>query len=155
MFHYEVLTEEQAMAERFQLMKEGVYEAVVHTSMDTLSKGSNNNMMDMTLRVFDEQGKEHDIRDFLVFTKGMMWKIIHFAESAGLMNEYNAGKLCSAIVVDKVVKVKVSIEKGKEIPADKLKGKAPGTCYSDKNKIEDYVSNEDNDNKIKEDEIPF
>lgn len=154
MFNYEVLTEEQAMQERFQLIKEGVYEAIIASAKDSMSS-SNNHMMDMTVRVFDEQGKEHDIRDFLVFTKGMMWKVIHFAESAGLTKEYQSGTLCSEIATGKIVKVKVSVEAGKEIPLDKLKGKPAGTCYSDKNKIEDYLPNHDNANKIKDDDIPF
>ncbi len=143
MFHYEVLTEQEAMQERFQLLKEGEYDAVITASSDTKSANSGNSMMDMTVSVYDAQGKTHDIRDFLVFTKAMMWKIVHFSDSAGLLPEYEQGKLCSQVAIDKRVRVKVLIEEGNEIPQDKLKGKPLGSKYPDKNKIDDYVKKED------------
>jgi hypothetical protein len=157
MFKYDVYTEEQAMAGRFQLMKEGVYDAVVTASQDTQSK-TGNAMMDITLSVYDESGKTHDIRDFLVFTKGMMWKVVHFADSAGIMKEYEEGKLCSETAINKSVKVKISMEQGREIPEEKLQGKASGSRYPDKNKVEDYVKNEDKKIELNpelDDDIPF
>ena len=100
-------------------------------------------MMDMTVSVYDENGLAHDIRDFLVFTPSMMWRVIHFANSADLMTEYESGKLCSDCVIERSVKVKVIVEQGSEIPQDKLKGKQPGSKYPDKNKIDDYIKKDD------------
>jgi hypothetical protein len=140
MFNYEVLTEQEAMAERFQLLKEGEYDALITSSMDKTSTNSGNPMMDMTVTVYDEKGKSHDIRDFLVFTKPMMWKIVHFSDSAGISKEYQNGVLCSKYALNKHVKVKVGIEEGRPIPAEKLNGKSLGSKYQDKNKIEDYLS---------------
>jgi hypothetical protein len=148
MFTYEVFTEEQAMAERFQLLPDGIYEAVTTASFDKKSS-SGNPMMEVHLSVWDKEGRTYEIKDFLVFTKGMMWKVIHFAHSAGLLKEYEEGKLCSDVVISEIVKVKVSIEPGKEIPQDKLNGKPVGSKYFDKNRIEDYLPRED---KI---DIPF
>jgi hypothetical protein len=143
MFHYEVLSEQEAMQERFQLLKEGEYDAVITASQDTLSATSGNPMMDMTVSVYDAQGKSHDVRDFLVFTKAMMWKVVHFANSAGILKEYEEGKLCSQVATGRNVRVKIVVEPGSEIPEDKLKGKLLGSKYPDKNKIEDYVKKED------------
>ena len=163
-FHYQPMSEQEAMAERFQLLKEGVYEAVITASQDTTSsKGSP--MMDITVTVYDNNGKTHDVRDFLVFTKPMMWKIVHFAESAGIEKQYAEGKLCSELAINKTVMVKVTVEQGSEIPHDKLKGKPAGTRYFDKNKIDDYVK-KDKSNMSKthdektpppfaDDDIPF
>ena len=120
MFHYEVYTEQQANQERFQLLKEGEYDAVIASSVDKTSANSGNPMMDMTISVFDETGKQHDVRDFLVFTKAMMWKVIRFSQAAGLTKDYEAGKLCSEVAIGNRVRVKVAIEQGSEIPADKL-----------------------------------
>jgi hypothetical protein len=139
MFHYEVYTEQQANQERFQLLKEGEYDAVIASSVDKTSANSGNPMMDMTISVFDADGKQHDVRDFLVFTKAMMWKVIRFSQAAGLTKDYEAGKLCSEVAIGNRVRVKVSIEQGSEIPADKLKGKPAGSRYPDKNKIDDYI----------------
>ena len=138
MFQYDVMTEAEAIQERFQLLKEGEYDAVITASTDKQSS-SGNPMMDMTLQVFDAEGKAKDVRDFLVFTKGMMWKVINFSDSAGLKQAYEDGKLCSEVAVGNRVRVKIAIEEGGIIPEDKLKGKPAGTRYSDKNKIEDYV----------------
>lgn len=161
MFQYDVLTEQQAMAERFQLIKEGEYDAIITASQDTKSSNSGNPMMDMTVTVYDTNGKPHDIRDFLVFTKAMMWKVVHFANSAGILKEYEEGKLCSQVAIDKHVRVKVVVEEGKEIPIDKLKGKPIGSKYPDKNKIDDYVKKEDQkplenrNNNFADDDINF
>jgi len=161
MFSYQVYSEEQAMQERYQLLKKGEYEGYVKESIDKMSS-SGNPMMDMTITVYDESGRSYDIRDFLVFTKPMMWKIVHFAKSSGLLQEYMKGKLCSDLVKNKRVRVKINLEEGREIPLDKLKDKPQGSKYPDKNKIEDHLVNNsvivthENKNEIIEDEdIPF
>ncbi|MCF1193213.1 DUF669 domain-containing protein, partial [Mangrovimonas sp. AS39] len=130
MFVYDVMSEQEAIEERFQLLKEGEYDAVIAASQDKTSH-SGNPMMDVTLQVFDAQGRARDVRDFLVFTKGMMWKVIHFADSAGLLKQYEEGKLCSEVAIGNRVRVKITVEEGNEIPADKLKGKPAGSKYPD------------------------
>jgi uncharacterized protein DUF669 len=164
-FSYEIMSEQDAMNERFQLLKEGIYDAVITASQDTTSTNSGNHMMDMTVTVYDKNGKTHDVRDFLVFTKAMMWKVVHFADSAGMLKEYEEGKLCSETAINKRVMVKIVVEQGSEIPQDKLKGKPLGTRYFDKNKIEDYIKkgekgakgvpNGDTPPPFTDDDIPF
>ena len=143
MFVYDVMSEQEAIEERFNLLKEGEYDAVITVSHDKVSANSGNPMMDITLQVFDEAGKARDVRDFLVFTKTMMWKVIHFADSAGLLKQYEEGKLCSEVAIGNRVRVKIGIEEGSEIPQDKLKGKPSGSKYPDKNKVEDYIKKDD------------
>lgn len=161
-FSYEALTEQEAQEERYQLLKEGEYDAVITTSSDTISSNSGNQMMDMTVSVFDDNGKSHDIRDFLVFTKTMMWKVIHCANSAGLLKEYEDQNFCSEVVIGKRVRVNIAIEAGSEVPIDRLKGRPLGSKYPDKNKIADYVKKEDKkplisnkNNDIDDDDIAF
>jgi len=139
-FNYEVMSEQDAMNERFQLIKEGEYDAVITSSHDKHSASSGNPMMDMTVAVYDANGRAYNIRDFLVFTKPMMWKIVQFSKATHLFKEYEEGRLCSALVIGKNVRVKVSIEGGQIIPNDKLNGKSFGATYPDKNKIEYYVT---------------
>lgn len=142
MFNYTPLTLEEAIEERYNLLKGGEYDAVISASHDKQSS-TGNAMMDITLQVFDENGKARDVRDFLVFTKTMMWKVIHFADSAGLLKQYEEGKLCSEVAIGQRVRVKIGLEEGSEIPQDKLKGKAAGSKYPDKNKVEDYIKKDD------------
>ncbi len=142
MFAYQPITEQEAMAARFQLLPDGEYDAVVSASEDKVS-ASGNPMMALTLQVFDDSGKSQEIRDWLVFTPAMMWKTIHFCDSAGIMSEYETGKLCSDIVFEKRLRVKIVREQGNVIPPDKLKGKPMGSLYPDKNKVDDYVKKGD------------
>jgi len=139
MLNYTVMDEAEAMQERFQLLPKGEYDAVIVKSEDKVSSNSGNPMMDMTLHVYDAQGHEHPVRDFLVFTRTMMWKAIHCAESAGVIDQYKSGRLCSNIIQCKTVRIKLGIEEGKEIPEDKLGDRSPGDKYPDKNKVEDYI----------------
>ena len=139
MFAYPVMDEEQAMNERFQILKAGEYDAVVQTSEDKVSANSGNPMMDITLSIYDAEGNTHPVRDFLVFTKSMMWKVIHCANSSGLANIYQQQKFCSLALLGRRVRVKLGIEEGKEIPHDKLNGKPSGSKYNAKNKVEDYI----------------
>lgn len=141
MFDYDVMEEEEAMQERFQILKEGEYDGIIEQSEDTVSASSGNPMMAMTLNVFDQEGRPHSIKDYLVFTKNMMWKVIHCADSAGLSEQYKQKKFCSNTAIGKSVRVRIGIESGKLIPEDKLNGKAFGSKYPDKNKVEDYLKN--------------
>ncbi len=161
MFDYDVLSIDESMQERFQLLPDGEYEAVIDKSEDKISS-SGNPMMDMHLSVYDKEGRTHSVRDFLVFTKGMMWKVIHCAESAGILSEYESKKFCSATIHGRNVRVRVVTEKGSLIPDEKLNGKAPGARYPDKNKVEDYVINSGKaepvvvkDESFDDDELPF
>ncbi len=159
-FTYDVLTESEAMQERFQLLKDGEYNAIIASSDDKMSKNSGNPMMDMTLSVYDENGHIHTVRDFLVFTKSMMWKIVHCADSAGLSKEYLDQKFCSDIIVGKSVRVKITTEEGSEIPLPNLNGKAIGSRYPSKNKVDDYIGtlakhSVKSEDKFEDDDIAF
>lgn len=163
MFDYEVMTEQDAMKERFQLMKDGEYDAVVDKAEARISANSGNPMMELNLTVYDEEGKPHQIRDFLVFTKNMMWKAIHCADSADLTKEYEEKKFCPELIQGKGVRIKVSTQEGSVIPQDKLKGKAIGSRYPDKNVVDDYVKKDEQkplakpveDDPFGQDQIPF
>lgn len=158
MFSYEVLTEEEALKERFNILPDGDYDAVVIAAENRLSSNSGNPMIDITLQVFDENGSSQDVRDFIVFTKKMMWKVIHFATSANLMEAYQDQKLSAEVVIGSRVTVKIKTESGGLIPDYKLKGKLPGARYPDKNKVDDYIKTEGEKrelkpNKLQENEI--
>jgi len=137
-FSYDVMTEEQAEQERYQLLEPGDYSAVIVKSVDTQSS-TGNPMMDMYLDVYDNEGRTHTVRDFLVFTKSMMWKVLHCAESACVLPEYQQQRFCSNTVINKMVRVKIGVEEGRIIPEDMLKDKPPGSKYPAKNKVADYL----------------
>jgi len=141
MFPYDVMTEEQAMQQRFSLLKAGDYDAVVIHSEDKTSS-SGNPMMTVKLSVYDEAGLTHDLVDYLVFTPKMMWKVIKCAQSAGLQKEYDSQQFCSEVLMDRTIRVKIDVEEGKLIPDEKLGDKAPGARYPDRNIVKEYLPND-------------
>jgi hypothetical protein len=135
---YRALNEEDVMKARFDLMEDGDYDAVVKSSIQSMSR-SNNVMADMSVSVFDKAGNAHDIRDFLVFNVKMLWKIKHFCDSSGQEKIYADEKFTPEMAANQHVRVRIRTQKGNEIPFEKLNGKPVGSCYPDKNVIEDYL----------------
>lgn len=158
MFSYQPLSEQQCNEARFQLLKDGVYEAVVKKAEYQESK-SGNPMFKLTLDVFDDKGTVFFITDYLVFTPQMMFKIKHFCDSADLKEEYESGRFCHPdLAVQRNVFVKIKTQKGKEIPDEKLGDKPKGSLYPDKNIVDDYVLIDKMRHKEDEpfnDEVPF
>ena len=142
MFDYEPMSEHDALNARFQLMKDGEYDAVIDKAEARMSSGGNN-MIAIELSVYDSLGKPNAVRDFLVFTSNMMWKAIHCADSAGLAKEYEEKKFSPDILPGRNVRVIIATQLGNEIPSDKLNGKPPGARYPNKNVVEDYVKKSD------------
>lgn len=154
MINYQVMTEEEATAERFKLLQSGDYDATIDNAIDKVSQKSGCPMIEINFSVYDKNGKSYSIKDWLTFQPNMMWKIIKFCKSANLMDEYNSQKLCADTVRGKNIRVRVSIDKGIEIPIEKLNGQPEGSCYPDRNKIIDYIIIKPNSVKPIED-IPF
>jgi len=138
MYEYDPMSEEEAQRARFELLDDGEYDALVIRSEPKMS-ASGNSMADMTLTVYNAEGKGFDVRDFLIWTSKMMWKLKHFCESAKLEQEYLDKKFRPELAQDRYVRVKIRRRTGNPIPADKLNGKPPGSVYPDKNEIEDYL----------------
>ena len=160
MFDYEPMSEQDAMKARFQLLEDGEYEAVIEKAEARLSS-TGNNMIEVHLNVYDATGKPNPIRDYWVFTPNMMWKAIHGSDSAGLAKEYEERKFHPDMLPGRNVRVILGLQRGNEIPADKLNGKPPGSRYPDKNVVQDYVKKADQKavskpvDNFQDDLIPF
>ncbi len=138
-FSYDAMSEEQAQQERFSLLPEGEYEASIEKYEGKMSS-SGNRMVVFMLHVYDANGRPHELNDYIAFTPKMSWKLRHHCVSAGLEKEFMDKTWRPKMSVGKVVKVKVVVQAGSEIPADKLKGKAPGAKYPDRNAVDDYLA---------------
>ena len=135
---YKALNEEEAMEARHGKLEAGEYEGIVRESKRSMSK-QGNVMADMYISVYDKAGNIHDIRDFLVFTPKMIWKLKHFCDSSGQQKEYSSENFVPESAINKHVRVRIATRKGEEIPPDRLNGKPPGSCYPDRIVIEDYI----------------
>lgn len=129
------------------LMPKGMYDFEVTEAADKQSKAGND-MVELLVRVYDEEGKSRKLFDWLVDTDGGAFKIRHFAEATGMLAEYERGELLSHDMVGKTGRCQVLIKKDKT-------GE-----YPDKNVISDYVKSDGNaatsrTAELVDDEIPF
>lgn len=134
MFSYNPISAQQAEAARkFPMLEPGEYDFQVKKACYRLSK-SNNPMIELTVSVWDKQGKEFTIFDYLISTEKMGWKTRHFCEAVGLEKEYEDRSFNELLCQDKCGKVLITIQKGKPKP--------DGGLYPDKNVIDDYLKEE-------------
>ena len=105
--------------------KAGEYDFDVIEATDDVSKNGND-MIALKIKVYNDLGETRTVRDWLVSTDGMMYKIKHFADSTGLTKEYESGGFESFDCLNRSGKVKLRIEKG-------------SGSYPDKNTVADYV----------------
>lgn len=137
-FDYNAMTEDEVQKARFQLLDGGEYDAIVDAAThEVSSKG--NQMIKLSLSVFDPNGVIVPVFDYLVFTNQMMWKVKHFCDSAGLEKEYMDKKFDALLADRQNVRVKLIVQEGSFIPEAKLNGKPQGSRYPTKNAVEDYL----------------
>lgn len=101
----------------------GIFPAHIHTAEAQVSKkGVDMIKLDLTVYIGDKTTEKstylHPAMEVLVY---------HFCDHAGLLEEYNAGRLTADMCEGKDVMVKLGIEKGKD-------------GYADKSVIKDFVS---------------
>lgn len=86
-FSFEALSDQEIMQER-GILPEGIYNFQVIKAEKRISSAGNP-MLELKLKVWDANGKTYTVRDFLVATRKMAWKIKHFWESVGQPEKYN------------------------------------------------------------------
>lgn len=148
----EEFAKEEAEALKKLLMADGVYDfEVIDAEEKTSSKG--NDMIMLTLTVYDESGEGNKITDYLVpgSTYGNR-KIRHAAVACGLTEQYETEKLAAEDFTGRAGKLRIKIQKGtKDYPKPK-------------NTVDDYLAKDGSvvvkakpkaDKSVDEDSIPF
>ena len=124
-----------------QLLPAGDYDAVVkRAELKTSSQG--NEMIELILTCYGVGGIRSDVKDYLVFAPGALYRIKQFCESADL--DFGRGELEAEECLGRNVRVSVGISKQ--------------TGYADKNKVADYLVQVGGSFKPPDDadsEIPF
>ena len=134
------------------LLPQGIYDFMVVGVSDKPSKAGNE-MITLTLKIWDETGKEHEIKDYLL--DALAYKVRHFAEATDLLDKYNAGSIDHNDCMGKTGRVEIIIQEGQL--------KDDGSRHSNRNSVKDYILSKDKvmpkTNEITEidlnDEIPF
>lgn len=130
------------------LLPKGMYDFEIAEATEKQSKAGND-MVELVVRVYDNEGRSRKLFDWLVDSEGAAYKIRHFAEATGMLAEYEKGELRSHDMVGKTGRCQVIIKKDK------------GGEYPDKNAISDYVSGgavsapKPGPAPLVDDEIPF
>ena len=141
---------EQELAQ-MGLLPEGEYDYSVIEAKDSLSKASGKEMVEMKIAVWDKEGREHVMFDYLIESMGH--KLRHFCEANNLLDKYTAGEIHANDCRGKQGKVFIIIQKGKPNPN--------GGYYPDRNSVKDYAIHETLGQPVKvadnylNDEIPF
>lgn len=104
------VSEEEAAT--VNVFPKGEYEAVVKNAVEKTSKSSGNPMFEVDLTVYGPDGKERNVRDYLVCTDTGQAKIQRFCKAAGQWDAYQAGELCADTFKDASVRVKLKIDMG-------------------------------------------
>ena len=107
-------------------LSEGPANFEVSSAQEKVSK-SGNAMMELKLRVWDINGVEGIIYDYLVDIEQMAYKIKHFWESVEFMSVYESGNFSSDDCIGKAGKCELKWKKSKN------------TQYPDRMVIADYI----------------
>lgn len=134
---YQPKTEEEV--NNFSLCPEGVFPfEVVHAEEKLSQKG--NEMIQLKLKVFDDEGNQHIVYDFLM--EAVAFKLKHFCDAVGLAELYKSGELTDIECEGKTGKVEIGHR-----PDQKDKEKM-------RHGVKDYIVDE-SANMIEDDDIPF
>jgi hypothetical protein len=122
MFGFTPLSELECL----NLMQPGEYDFSVEKAEPKVSKKTGKDMIMLTLRVYDNLGRERVVIDHLI--DSLMYKVKHFCDSVGLEAEYAAGGFLPEICVGRSGKCKIIIDEPEE-----------GSPYQPKNAVKDYI----------------
>lgn len=132
-FNFTPKTDEEI--NRMKLLQEGKYGFLIRNATEKVSK-SGNEMIELYLEVFSNDGGSVFVSDYLVSTEKMSWKIKHFCQSISIESEYETGRINVHSIMEKQGRATIVIENNKDYPS--------------RNKVKDYIPNE---KQIKDDSI--
>lgn len=115
-------TEKQLTEEN--LIKPGIYAFDVISAAQKSSRAGND-MIEIELRIFLEDGSSRKLKDYLLAALG--FKLYHFCTLNGLSTQYTEGTVTAEDCIGRAGYVKISIR------ADK------SGAYPDQNSVSDYV----------------
>jgi hypothetical protein len=121
-FNFHPKTDEEI--ERMHLLPDGTYRFTVRNALETVSKEKGNPMVRVDLEIYGHDGGSSLMSDYLVASDKMAWKIKHFCDTLGLLEQYQKGNLEAQNLIRLEGYAQVVTEKRSEYPA--------------RNKVKDY-----------------
>jgi hypothetical protein len=112
------------------LIPDGDYDFEVISATQKNSK-ANNPMIELKLKIWDSEGKERTVFDYLMSsTDSMLYKLRHFCVATKMEQIFDSGKLTDQDCIGKSGKVRIFVQQDKS-------GK-----YQPKNAVKDYLTPE-------------
>lgn len=127
-----VTTRTEKEIEEMNLWPAGEYGFEIFEAKDTISKvkpdgTGGNEMIELKLKVFNNEGGYKILSDYLLDIDSMAFKIRHACDACGLIDRYEAGQITANDFIGKTGYLKLRVQKDK---AEK---------YPDKNTVQDYI----------------
>lgn len=118
--------EASSQASAFRNWPRGIYDFEVERAFDKVS-ATGNDMIELVLKVYNKEGHSRLVYDYLVASEATAYKLRHFANTTGMLKQYEAGELAAEDCIGKSGQCQLYVKKDK-------KGQ-----YPDKNAVSDYV----------------
>lgn len=117
-------TAEEVKQESSSLWDGGFYDFEVMNGVDKKSKASGADMIELRIKIFNQQGEEKIVYDYLL--ESMMYKLLHICEATGLTEKYQGGELVGGDFEGCTGRLKLGVGK-------------PQGDYAAKNEVKDYL----------------
>lgn len=98
------------------LLPEGEYDFTITGAEEKTSKAGND-MIALSLNVFDEEGRTHKVRDWLLAGDKGARKLRGFCEAVNLLAEYDGGEVTAEMMPEQSGRVKIKINPAGDYPA--------------------------------------
>jgi hypothetical protein len=102
--------EADANANAYAPWPPGDYDFIVAEASEEISKASGNEMIKLTLHVFNQDGAKRTVFDYLLSNDKGQWKVRHAAEAIGLLEQYEAGFLDINNIAERSGRLKLRIK---------------------------------------------
>lgn len=115
--------EPKTREELSNLLQEGIYKGHVKTAIEKTSR-SERQMFALEVEIYDSEGRAKNVKDYIVLSEDMQWKLYDFCDSAGIMDRYNAGEVSAEDCLDRTVFCRVTRKEAEgDFPAkNEIKG---------------------------------
>lgn len=148
----ELADEERLRKEKYVWPAGSICDYEIESAIDKVSS-KGNEMIEISVKVFNAEGKTQNIFDYL--GEWNLFKLKHICEANNMADKYEAGDISSEDLYYKTGQCRLKIQKGAK--------KDDGTFYSDKNVIDDFLKSSGTVatkkakplDKELDDEIPF
>lgn len=107
------VSEQEADAQSANLWPDGEYDFEVKSAEEKEAK-SGNDMFALELWIYNDEGSKKLVFDYLVLSEKSAWKLRHFAESCGMVPQYESGAMIGGEMIGRTGKCNIGTQPAKD-----------------------------------------